>query len=376
MSRQGEGAPEKGERCGHKAEKWFREGTKHKRSGQASRVTSFYLSNLPNSLTRKELWFECCNLGRIVDACIPNKRDNSKSKFRFVRFANVREIGKLDKALNNLLIGSLKVSANVVKFDKSGNRVRAKFSSGRYNLNNPKPIPQKPPNASNHAGTSRTFGDVSFNEALENNNSCSSLKFNNASKLAAGWKNLSLIGEVTDMNVLCDLKNLLNGLVHFGTKLRYLWGMKVMLTFGSSVGARKFLHDKKEEHERLFKNLQFWEGQVIPFESTFDWIGQLFGKVVEGSDVSSGTGIIQMLGPGFIINPVRSSSPVVSINGASPEKGDSSLNNSEDEASHTRGKMGGNSGIASHGHSKSGDNNNDNYEGKIPCAVVNSKEGN
>ncbi|KAI3712974.1 hypothetical protein L1987_71544 [Smallanthus sonchifolius] len=164
-----------------------------------------------------------------------------------------------------------------------------------------------------------------------------------------------------------ELNNLMIGSLKVwgDVELRYLWGMKVMITFGSSVGARKFLHANKDVHERLFKNLQLWDGQLIPFDriawvrihgvpvqlwegKTFDRIGKMFGKVVESSEVSFETGnlsfdeigilvasphrISQEMNiewngnsflvriqessrcwvPGFINNPVRSSTPVVS----------------------------------------------------------------
>ncbi|KAI3793408.1 hypothetical protein L1987_36027 [Smallanthus sonchifolius] len=80
--------------------------------------------------------------------------------------------------------------------------------------------------------------------------------------------------------------------------------------------------------------------------------------------------------PGFIINPVRSSTPVASGGDASPEKGDPSLVYSEDATSHPNEKTGGNPGTSTHGLLNSGDNNHDNYEGNIPCEVVNAMGGN
>ncbi|KAI3717702.1 hypothetical protein L1987_69479 [Smallanthus sonchifolius] len=94
---------------------------RNRRNGEP-RVTSFFIANLPDSITGEELWEECRNLGHIVDAFIPKKRDSSKGKFGFVRYANVRDIEKLETSLNGILIGGLKVSANVAKYDKYGQR--------------------------------------------------------------------------------------------------------------------------------------------------------------------------------------------------------------------------------------------------------------
>ncbi|KAI3784411.1 hypothetical protein L1987_43510 [Smallanthus sonchifolius] len=121
--------------------------------------------------------------------------------------------------------------------------------------------------------------------------------------LSAGWKKLSLVGEAIDLVVLNDLKNRLNDLVELGMELRYLWGLKVMVTFSSTVGVRKFLDGKRKEHELLFSDQQIWDGQLIQFEriawvhilgvpiqlwedNTFNGIRQTFGKIVEFSTAS------------------------------------------------------------------------------------------
>ncbi|KAI3725140.1 hypothetical protein L1987_64916 [Smallanthus sonchifolius] len=242
---------------------------------------------------------------------------------------------------------SRRVLANVAKFDKSGNRAGGN-PSGRHNFDNPIVDQQRPPTVSNHAGTSRAFCEVSFKEALVNNVPGPSITFNTESKLSSG------------------------------------------AAFGSSVEARKFLHDKRDEHERLFRNLQFWDGQVIPFErivwvsirgvamqlwdsSTFNHIGQFFGKVVEESEVSSETCNLSFHEIGMlvdnplrisqqinivwnrntfpmyiqessrcwvpdIVNPVRASTPGTSGGEAFPATGDPSIVTPENEMSTPREK--------------------------------------
>ncbi|KAI3755133.1 hypothetical protein L1987_54928 [Smallanthus sonchifolius] len=80
-----------------------------------------------------------------------------------------------------------------------------------------------------------------------------------------------------------------------------------MLTFSSSVEARKFLYDKKKDHELIFKELLIWDGRDVPFDrialvqiygvpqhlwvgGTFERIRQTIGKVVECSVASSESG--------------------------------------------------------------------------------------
>ncbi|KAI3802503.1 hypothetical protein L1987_30636 [Smallanthus sonchifolius] len=79
--------------------------------------------------------------------------------------------------------------------------------------------------------------------------------------------------------------------------------------------------------------------------------------------------------PGFIVNPVRASTSVASKGDAFPAEGDPSVEIPENEPSHPRDQMGGSHGTSHQGPSKSGDNNNDIYEGNIPSEVVNSIVG-
>ncbi|KAI3785925.1 hypothetical protein L1987_45051 [Smallanthus sonchifolius] len=79
--------------------------------------------------------------------------------------------------------------------------------------------------------------------------------------------------------------------------------------------------------------------------------------------------------PGFIVNPVRASTPVASNGDAFPTEGDPSVEILENELSHPRDQMGGSHGTSHQGSLKSGDNNNDIYEGNIPSEAVNSIVG-
>ncbi|KAI3796765.1 hypothetical protein L1987_39450 [Smallanthus sonchifolius] len=182
-----------------------------------------------------------------------------------------------------------------------------------------------------------------FQDALVGKNPELSIKFHEESKSVAGWKQLSLVGEVLDMGILSDLKNRLNGLVESGTDLRYIGGMKVMLTFCSTVGASKFLNDRMMDHELISKELAIWEGQDVSFDriawvqvhgvplqlweaNTFDRIGQLLNKVVEFSPTSNKTGNLSFNEIGILVsNPLRISTSMNLEWGGKPYPGEEVL---------------------------------------------------
>ncbi|KAI3796300.1 hypothetical protein L1987_38967 [Smallanthus sonchifolius] len=97
---------------------------------------------------------------------------------------------------------------------------------------------------------------------------------------------------------------------------------KVVLTFNSTIGAKKNLQNK-DTWESIFINMFMWDGQIIPYEriawvqvhgvpiqlwegNTFDCIGQTLGKVVEQSNASYDDGNLVVDEIGVLMgNPFR-----------------------------------------------------------------------
>jgi hypothetical protein len=76
------------------------------RSGTAlQRHVSFYITNFPVHLSHFYLrkGFEVC--GILEDVYVPKKRNMHGQPYGFVKFSNVRDIAKLEKALNAVSFG-------------------------------------------------------------------------------------------------------------------------------------------------------------------------------------------------------------------------------------------------------------------------------
>ncbi|CAH1448646.1 unnamed protein product [Lactuca virosa] len=78
-------------------------------------IISFYVTNIPRDVNRSKLWKPCAKLGRLVDICIPGKRDEGGSFFAFAKFTKVANTYDIVKGLNEILIGGLRVKANISK---------------------------------------------------------------------------------------------------------------------------------------------------------------------------------------------------------------------------------------------------------------------
>jgi len=80
--------------------------------------------------------FEFC--GILTELYVSRNRNARGQLFGFVRFTNVRDVVKLNKALNNVVFGNLKVWENVARFDRFGdidfnNRERKRLRNSRVN---------------------------------------------------------------------------------------------------------------------------------------------------------------------------------------------------------------------------------------------------
>jgi len=78
----------------------------------------YYITNFPNRLLYVDLrkGLEVC--GILSDVYVSQYCNIHGHRFGFVKFLKVRDVTKLNKALNNVYFGDLRLFANVAKFDR------------------------------------------------------------------------------------------------------------------------------------------------------------------------------------------------------------------------------------------------------------------
>jgi hypothetical protein len=88
-------------------------------SSGLKRYVTFYFTNFPiqSSIFYLRKGFEVC--GILEDVYVPRKRNKLGQPYGFVRFSNVRDITKLNKALNAVSFGDFRVRAQVARFDRN-----------------------------------------------------------------------------------------------------------------------------------------------------------------------------------------------------------------------------------------------------------------
>jgi hypothetical protein len=83
------------------------------------RYVTFYFTNFPVQLSYFYLWkgFEVC--GILEDVYVAKKRNMHGKPYGFLKFSNVKDVTKLEKALNAVSFGQFCVSASVARFDRA-----------------------------------------------------------------------------------------------------------------------------------------------------------------------------------------------------------------------------------------------------------------
>ncbi|GJY54621.1 RNA-directed DNA polymerase, eukaryota, reverse transcriptase zinc-binding domain protein [Tanacetum coccineum] len=109
-------------------------------------VTSFYVSNIPNSVDAKGLRKICASHGRLVDTFIANKLSKGGKRFSFIRFLGIKDETEFVKSLLTIWIGSYHLYILVAR----SQRISANGSQFNHNITtkdkNPKPNPSSYPN--------------------------------------------------------------------------------------------------------------------------------------------------------------------------------------------------------------------------------------
>nr|GEU32791.1 RNA-directed DNA polymerase, eukaryota, reverse transcriptase zinc-binding domain protein [Tanacetum cinerariifolium] len=81
-------------------------------------ATSIYVTNFPKHFSSRDLWKNCQEYGREINAYISNRRTKSGDRFGFVRFNRIKDVDRLVKNLCTLWMGRLRLHANVARFQR------------------------------------------------------------------------------------------------------------------------------------------------------------------------------------------------------------------------------------------------------------------
>lgn len=81
-------------------------------------ITSYYVSNLPEGVSKTQIWKSFQKYGRVADVYIGGKKDHSGSTFAFVRFENIRDEKVLEHKISRVRYGHCILRVNIARYQK------------------------------------------------------------------------------------------------------------------------------------------------------------------------------------------------------------------------------------------------------------------
>ncbi|KAK9053105.1 hypothetical protein SSX86_029735 [Deinandra increscens subsp. villosa] len=175
----------------------------------SSNWTSFYISNFPEEASVEDLKKIFEKHGVMMDLFIARKRNGSGERFGFVKYARVDDKQALEKNLSSIKVGHLKLTVNLERFDRYGQPVHRSHPAGKAGRQSKE---------NNHGsgigvGNGATYSKGrSFRDVISGGAEMKQIVFpidDDDDVHHHRWDNASLLGKVTDLDSLNDLKNIL-----------------------------------------------------------------------------------------------------------------------------------------------------------------------
>ncbi|XP_028242215.1 uncharacterized protein LOC114420549 [Glycine soja] len=94
-------------------------------------ISSFYFTRFPEDATEDELWKIFRRAGDVREVFISNKRNRNGRRYGFVRFIGVDNVQQLERRLDNIVLGGLKLYVNIPKYERGRGRVQPQSTGGR-----------------------------------------------------------------------------------------------------------------------------------------------------------------------------------------------------------------------------------------------------
>ncbi|KAH1111175.1 hypothetical protein GYH30_009799 [Glycine max] len=83
-----------------------------------SDVTTFYFTRFPEEASEKQLWFHFKQLGDVREVFIPRQRNKQGRRYGFVRFVGISNVSHMERKLDNMIVGGLKLHVNIPKYGR------------------------------------------------------------------------------------------------------------------------------------------------------------------------------------------------------------------------------------------------------------------
>ncbi|KAJ0533447.1 putative RNA recognition motif domain, nucleotide-binding alpha-beta plait domain superfamily [Helianthus annuus] len=275
--------------------------------GGYQNVVKFFVINLPEGCTPWELRQGLEGFGVISGTYVAKKRDKMGNRFGFVSFVEVKDRLVLEKSLSGAKLGNSKLKINLAKF--------ALENSGLADQQEDKKNGQSFPSQVDKGRSFKIRDGRSFRDVLWKSKATEEVIMASEGSKGVGVPDsgksvivpdrtsafkelfgLAVVGRKVDLETLVDLDKLLRIAKVSFSRIQFLGGPSVLISFLDCDSANKFL-DSRVIWGPWFTKLEAWRGQSLPLErvawlklhgiplhlvdeGVLTQVGELFGKVL------------------------------------------------------------------------------------------------
>ncbi|KAF5795822.1 putative RNA-directed DNA polymerase [Helianthus annuus] len=270
-------------------------------------LSKFFVSNLPDRCSSVAVGEFFSVFGNVARVYVARKRDKNGNNFGFVTFKGVKDTKDLEGRLKGIKMGSFKLQVNLARFAAENSGASASPAVGTG-------LPIRSGSGAWGQGNVDSLRDGrSYSDVLGKNKgkvSSSSVRDGGIDGVPvvrsvvvpdriSAFKELTglaVIGRTVNLETLVDFDKLLRIAKVIFTRIQYLGGLFVMVSFPDEPEMKRFL-DSRNVWGPWFDKLEPWAGQSLPSErvawlklfgiplnlldaDVFMQVGELFGKVL------------------------------------------------------------------------------------------------
>ncbi|PWA85175.1 RNA-directed DNA polymerase, eukaryota [Artemisia annua] len=275
-------------------------------------AVSYYFTDIPETWKEIDLWKLFLRYGCVVDVYIAKKKSLEGKSFGFVRFIKVQDANKLEKHLNSIQSGDVKIRVNLAKFARKKPMVYPEFEKVDSKKGEPRyytGVMDKTRSFANvvkrdrcsMAEERKLVGESQKMRNSEENVQASKVERKHI-EISSGltnndWLNRALVGDLLshefmeNVAVICEEEGL------NAVSVKYIGGMKVLMIFETEKEANDVLSSGHQSVSRWINNIQRWDSncetgqrlawiyiQGLPLSvwcsTAYSKIASLWGKVI------------------------------------------------------------------------------------------------
>ncbi|KAJ0593536.1 putative RNA recognition motif domain, nucleotide-binding alpha-beta plait domain superfamily [Helianthus annuus] len=252
-------------------------------------VTKFFVSNLPEGCNPWELRKALEGFGEVVGTFVAKKRDKNGCRFGFASFKDVKDSHDLERLLRGVKMGGYKLKINIARFavenvgllDQTEVKAQGPKTAGKdQGLRSFKFRDFRRYSDVLGMGSSKSGGGVNgVTEESSEGEVSKSIVAPDRTEAFSDLYDTAVIGRTVNLETLVDFDKLMRiAKVEF-SKIQYVGGLTILISFLDKSAAMEFLEDKKL-WDPWFTKLEAWRGQTLHHERVA-WIN--WSSVREGS---------------------------------------------------------------------------------------------